>query len=94
MDLLLAVIIAAAIVVFIYSLFSTINERMKAMEKRMKVLEQKIAALTADGNVGEPEINGELRRLVGRGETVKAIKEARKALGLSLLEAKEYVDNL
>lgn len=94
MDFLLAVIIAAAIMVFIYLVFSTINGRMKAMEMRMKVLDQKITALTEGENVGEPEIDEELRRLVDRGENVKAIKEARKALGLSLLEAKQYVDNL
>jgi ribosomal protein L7/L12 len=46
--------------------------------------------------VGVPglDIDSELRALVAEGKKVQAVKKVRMVLGLSLLEAKEYVDSL
>ncbi|WP_027624647.1 hypothetical protein [Clostridium lundense] len=46
--------------------------------------------------VGVPglDIDSELRDLISEGKKVQAIKKARIVLGLSLVEAKEYVDSL
>ena len=40
------------------------------------------------------DIDSELRALVAEGKKVQAVKKVRMVLGLSLLEAKEYVDSL
>lgn len=39
-------------------------------------------------------INNELRQLIQEGKEIKAIKKVRETLGLSLLEAKQYIDAL
>ena len=57
-------------------------------------MEETIRQFTADGEIVEPAINDELRKLMAQGKTVEAVKEARQAFGLSLLEAKQYVDSL
>ncbi|MBC6970914.1 ribosomal protein L7/L12, partial [Bacillus sp. Xin] len=44
--------------------------------------------------IPEHEVNEELRQLVRDGEKIEAIKKAREVLGLSLLEAKNYIDSL
>ncbi|SFE35305.1 hypothetical protein [Alteribacillus iranensis] len=45
--------------------------------------------------VGEENpINDNLRKLIHKGREVRAVKEARDTLGLSLAEGKEYVDAL
>lgn len=45
-------------------------------------------------NVPEHPINETLRELLKEGKKVQAVKEARQVLGLSLLEANQYVDGL
>ncbi|MEH6937340.1 hypothetical protein V7056_05670 [Bacillus sp. JJ664] len=45
-------------------------------------------------DIPEHPINNELRKLIKEGKEIQAIKEAKTVLGLSLLEAKQYVDEL
>ncbi len=71
-----------------------LNQRMKAVEVRMRHMSKRIEQLEAEVELEEPAINSELRRLIGRGEEVRAIKAARVAFGYSLIEAKHYVDGL
>ncbi|WP_240033915.1 hypothetical protein [Planococcus salinus] len=87
-------IFVGAALVLVYLIYGSVNERLKAMETRMNIMQETISQLTAEGQVTEPAINEELRRLVKDGKTVEAVKKARKAFGLSLLEAKRYVDDL
>ncbi|WKA53566.1 hypothetical protein [Planococcus shixiaomingii] len=87
-------LIAVIVLGCVYGFYLLINERLKRMETRMDLLTGKIASLEKGVDVQEPEINRKLRGLMKNGETVKAVREARKALGLSLLEAKQYVDGL
>lgn len=44
--------------------------------------------------IPEHPINNQLRLLLKEGKDIQAIKEARTVLGLSLLEAKQYIENL
>ncbi|MCP3026965.1 hypothetical protein [Halobacillus sp. A5] len=45
-------------------------------------------------NLPVPSIDEELKQLIREGKDVQAIKRARKEYGLTLVEAKEYVDRL
>ncbi|WP_245732851.1 hypothetical protein [Salinibacillus kushneri] len=50
--------------------------------------------LTEQFGIGENPIDEELRELIKEGKEVKAVKKARETLGLSLIEGKEYIDQL
>lgn len=94
MDFSWILIFAGAAALFAFIFYNSINARMEAMEAKIKNLSAVIKQLESEGTITEPAINDKLRRLVKDGKTVEAIKEARKAFGLSLLEAKRYVDAL
>lgn len=59
--------------------------------KGMKYTLDQISKLT---DVPEMPINNELRQLLDEGNDIQAVKRVRETLGLSLIEAKEYVDAL
>ena len=94
MDTSWALIIFGAILLGVYLLYAGMTEQIKSMEKRIKTMEASIRQFTTDGKVTEPAVNDELRKLVAQGKNVEAIKQAREAFGLSLLDAKRYVDAL
>ncbi|MDN9009998.1 hypothetical protein [Brevibacillus laterosporus] len=73
--------------------------------KRMNVILQQIACQVGATDCSEHikpnnnavlnhPINAKLMRLLSEGKQIEAIKEARLELGLSLKEAKEYVERL
>lgn len=64
------------------------------LEKRIKAMTRSLDQLAKQSDIPENPINNELRKLIKEGEDVRAIKRAREALGLSLLEGKEYIDEL
>ncbi|WP_242401366.1 hypothetical protein [Brevibacillus laterosporus] len=80
--------------------------RLQNQLKRMNVILQQIAAQVGVTNYSESTtkpnnnvvlnhpINAKLHRLLAEGKQIEAIKEARIELGLSLKEAKEYVERL
>ena len=79
--------------------------RLQNQIKRMNVILQQIAAQVGVTNYSESikpnnkvvlnhPINAKLHRLLAEGNQIEAIKEARIELGLSLIEAKEYVERL
>ncbi|PEJ53291.1 hypothetical protein CN692_21325 [Bacillus sp. AFS002410] len=72
----------------------SITNRLNALEKRLKYISTKLDLVAAQVKVPEHPINDELRKLKQDGEIIKAVREARNVFGLSLLEAKQYVDNL
>ena len=82
-------IISLLLVIFIY-LLSTISK----LNSRVKVLENKLKHLSNQTDVSESPINNELRQLLNEGNDVKAVKRVRETLGLSLIEAKQFVDGL
>ncbi len=71
-----------------------LNERVKAVEVRMKHMMKRIEQMEAEAGYEEPAINEELRRLIAEGQEIRAVKAARVAFGYSLLEAKQYIDGL
>jgi len=75
------------IVLFLIMKVYELQSRLKRMEIYLKGLETHIG-------LTEHPINNELRLLVSEGKRVPAIKKAREAMGISLKEAKEYVEVL
>ncbi|WP_438311714.1 hypothetical protein [Sporosarcina sp. FA9] len=87
MEINLIEILFLIVVLCILSAVLKINRRVKGIKY---ILDQ----LSKQNNVPENPINDELRELISKGEDIKAEKIARKTLGLSLLEGKQYVDDL
>ncbi|AXO94027.1 MULTISPECIES: hypothetical protein [Bacillus cereus group] len=88
-------IIAIAIFGFIY-IVEKLNKIEKKTDASLKRMEDRLQLITKEMGIAdrEPEINKELRQLMEKGKTVKAVKRVREAFGFSLLEAKQYVDKL
>ncbi|HDR4511957.1 hypothetical protein J8Y17_16895 [Bacillus cereus] len=88
-------IIAIAIFGFIY-IVEKLNKIEKKTDASLKRMEDRLQLITKEIGIvdREPEINKELRQLMEKGKTVKAVKRVREAFGFSLLEAKQYVDKL
>lgn len=71
-----------------------ISGQLNNIHTRLKRTEDKLDQIAKHMELPEHTINEELRQLVKEGDKIKAIKKAREVLGLSLLEAKNYVDSL
>lgn len=71
-----------------FLLFSSLDKRIKSLEKRLNKL--------TDGTrpKAEQAVNEELRKLLQHGKTIEAVRKAREEFGMSLLDAKRYVDKL
>lgn len=83
-------LILGILFVIIFMLYDKLT-KLEMRFKRMKVTLDQIALQV---EVPEHPINDELRILLKEGKDVQAVKKAREVLGLSLLEAKQYVDAL
>lgn len=84
-------ILIVAIGILIWTLISGQN---KSIEKRLKHTEIMLKQIAEQVGVAEDPINEQLRQLVNEGKTVEAVKKTREHFGYSLLEAKQYVDEL
>ncbi|MCH1626745.1 hypothetical protein [Fredinandcohnia quinoae] len=73
----------------VYLLFTVIK-----LDGRVKGLKYTLDQISKQTDVPEMPINNELRQLLNEGNDVKAVKRVRETLGLSLVEAKQYVDAL
>ena len=60
----------------------------------MKGLEYTLEQMSKQVDVPENPINNELRQMLIEGNDIKAVKRVRETLGLTLLEAKKYIDVL
>ncbi|MGG3280859.1 hypothetical protein [Paenibacillus solani] len=69
-----------------------ISSRMAAIEKRMKQQQAVLNQIAKHLSAPEPPVHEEVKRLLREGQDIKAVKTVREELGLSLLEAKQYVD--
>ncbi|MBZ5200278.1 hypothetical protein HU147_03520 [Planomicrobium chinense] len=94
MDLSWILVIAGAILAAVYLVYGMMDNRLKAMEKQLADMQKTIAAINSEEPLKEPPVNEGLRQLLQDGKDIEAIKMAREHLGLSLLEAKKYVDSL
>ncbi|MBM7579118.1 hypothetical protein [Jeotgalibacillus terrae] len=68
------------------------------LEQRVKTLDYKVEQLSAHTDITEEglyeELHQELKVLIHQGKDVQAVKRVRETKGLSLLEAKQYIDTL
>ncbi|KIL43443.1 hypothetical protein KP77_31490 [Jeotgalibacillus alimentarius] len=68
------------------------------LEQRVKTLDYKVEQLSAQTDITEEglyeELHQELKVLIHQGKDVQAVKRVRETKGLSLLEAKQYIDTL
>lgn len=87
-------IVIGAMVIIIFLLITTVSSKLNSLEIRVKSLKVTLDQVANQVDVPEQPINDKLRKLLKEGKEVKAVKEARQVLGLSLLEAKQYVDKL
>ena len=77
------------LIMVIYVFFTVIK-----LENRLKGITSTLEQISKHMDLPERPVNAELRDLIKDGHEVKAIKKARKAFGLSLVEGKQYVDAL
>jgi len=79
------------IALIIISLLSIILNRLREITKELKRLEQR---WTRSQQTGLSQSDQEIIELLNRGKKILAIKKAREYYGLSLKEAKDYVERL
>ncbi|HAM82115.1 hypothetical protein [Ornithinibacillus bavariensis] len=70
-----------------------LNEVVK-LNSRVKGLKYTLDKISKQADVPNNALDNELKQLLNEGKDVKAVKRARETLGLSLIEAKQYVDAL
>lgn len=83
-------IILGVLFVIIFMLY----DKLTKLEMRFNRMKATLDQIANQVEVPEHPINDELRKLIKEGKGVQAVKKAREVLGLSLLEAKQYVDAL
>lgn len=83
-------IIFGVLFVIIFLLY----DKLTKLEMRFKRMKATLDQIALQVEVPEHPINDELRKLLKEGKDVQAVKKVREVLGLSLLEAKQYVDAL
>ena len=81
--------ISIILIIFIY-----LTAKINKLEQNMKQLKTSLEQVMKEVEIPEHPINGRLYELIQDGKEIKAIKEARASLGLSLIEGKEYIENL
>ena len=74
-------------IIYLLLAVSKMQDRMNGMKNSLEQMRQQM-------DLPEDPVNDDLRQLIKEGKDVKAVKKAREALGLSLLEGKQYVDAL
>lgn len=81
--------VSVVLIIFIYLTF-----KVNKLEQNVKQMKHTLEQVTKGGEIPEHPVDDRLYELIQEGKDIKAIKEAREALGLSLLEGKEYVEAL
>lgn len=64
------------------------------LEQQVKKLNYTVSQLAAQSTITNDSLNNELRQLLKADKNVTAMKRVRESLGLSLIEAKQYIDTL
>lgn len=77
----------------LFALFLLIN-KINSLEKNVTYMNLILNRVAKQVGVPKPSFDDELRTLIALGKKILAIKELRKSTGLSLREAKDYVDKL
>lgn len=74
-------------IVYIMSTIGRLEQRVKAMQYSLQQISKQVGVTTE-------AIDNEVRDLLKEGKDVAAVKRVRETLGLTLVEAKKYVDQL
>lgn len=82
-------VLSILLLIVIYLLFS-----LNKLEGQVKRLNYTINQIAAKLEIHEPPVNEEIHHLLKEGNETEAIKRVREEMGLSLIEAKKYVDNI
>ena len=85
----ISIIDIALMALVVYLLF-----KISKLEHRIQAMTYTINQLTDKVKLPEPPVNKELRKLIKEGKEVEAVREARQAFGLSLVEGKQYIEDL
>ncbi|MCT1403225.1 winged helix-turn-helix transcriptional regulator [Paenibacillus sp. p3-SID867] len=80
------------LIIFVVLVGLMVSSRMTAMEKRMKQQQNTLNQIANQLGIPEPPVLDHVKQLLADGQDIKAIKIVREELGLSLVEAKQYVD--
>ena len=83
----------SVVAILLFTVFILMS-KIDRLEGRIKNTQQILEQIAAQYDMPENPVNDELRRLINEGKETQAIKRAREALGLSLVEGKQYVDSL
>lgn len=86
MEIFIIAAILLGIGLLLYSKLAMVEERLKRQEKLLE-------RLLKNEQIETP-VSEEVLALLRKGKEVQAVKEARERFGFSLLEAKQYVDQL
>ncbi|MBF0707633.1 hypothetical protein IQ283_13630 [Alkalihalobacillus hwajinpoensis] len=87
-------IVLIGLLAAVFYLVFRVSTQMSSLSGRMKSMHNQLNRMAQHMDLPEHPINDELRELMKEGKTVEAVKKAREEFGLSLLEAKEYVDGI
>lgn len=80
------VLILVALFYLIYTV-AKLDERTKGLQYRLGRIEEQVG-------VKNDVLDEEISSLLEEGKKVEAVKRVRETLGLSLVEAKQYVDHI
>jgi ribosomal protein L7/L12 len=70
-----------------------LEQRIRMLEKRLAHIDSIVRLVAEKLGVSDP-LESELRQMVANGQKIEAIKRVREARGLTLREAKDFVDLL
>ncbi|WP_271398943.1 hypothetical protein [Salinicoccus roseus] len=85
--------ILSVVAILLFTVFILMS-KIDRLEGRIRNTQQILEQIAAQYDMPENPVNDELRHLINEGKETQAIKRAREALGLSLVEGKQYVDRL
>ncbi|MEZ2458968.1 hypothetical protein ACBR55_10345 [Salinicoccus roseus] len=86
-------ILLSVVAILLFTVFIPMS-KIDRLEGRIRNTQQILEQIAAQYDMPENPVNDELRHLINEGKETQAIKRAREALGLSLVEGKQYVDRL
>ncbi|MCM3342475.1 MULTISPECIES: ribosomal protein L7/L12 [unclassified Paenibacillus] len=82
------------VIILLLFIIILITEKVNNLQAQVRSMKFTLEQIGNQIGVPEHPVNNELRFLVTEGKKIEAIKEARRMFGLSLKEAKQYVEAL
>lgn len=80
-------ILTLALVLYLLSTVIRLDGQIKSMKHTLDQISKSV-------DIPESPIDPEIKRLINENNDIKAIKRARELFGFTLLEGKQYIDNL